>query len=223
MNISKSVFALAVAGALMPLAANATSAGWSETLTFDRASACTGTCAYSASDLPTSTISNSYGDVTGQANLTYSSNVSGNTRSLRYYDASGQDMVVGQSNGVNSITITGDSGGLVSIDGFDFAQHNLMTSATTFVVLNSTGSTLWSTTIAAGTSVNSLSHISLSGLVGSSLTLQWSSTVGAQSALIALDNISISAVPEPTTLALFAAGLGAVGAARRRKAAAAKA
>jgi len=224
MNISKSVFALAVAGALMPFAASATpSSSWSEILTFDRASACTGTCVYSTSDLPTSTISNSYGDLTGQVNVTYSSNVSGSTRSLRYYDAGGQDMVVGQSGGVNSITITGDSGGLVSLTGFDFAQASVMTSATTFVVLDVNGSQLWSTTVAAGTSVNALSHLSLSGLSSSSLTLRWSSTVGAQSALIALDNISISAIPEPTTLALFAAGLGAVGAARRRKAAAAKA
>jgi len=147
MNISKSVFALAVAGALMPFAASATpSSSWSEILTFDRASACTGTCVYSASDLPTSTISNSYGDVTGQVNVTYSSNVSGSTRSLRYYDAGGQDMVVGQSSGVNSITITGDSGGLVSLTGFDFAQAAAMTSATTFVVLNSSGSQLWTTT-----------------------------------------------------------------------------
>jgi len=78
-------------------------------------------------------------------------------------------------------------------------------------------------TVAAGTSVNALSHITLSGLSDTSLTLRWSSVSGNQSDFIALDNISISAVPEPATLALFAAGLGAVGAARRRKAAAAKA
>jgi hypothetical protein len=66
--------------------------------------------------------------------------------SLRYYDAGGLDMLVGRRTGLNSVTVTGDSGGLVSLTGFDFAQAAAMTSATTFVVLNSSGSQLWTTT-----------------------------------------------------------------------------
>jgi len=212
MKLSKSLFALAVV-------AGFTGQASATVLTFDTASACNTTpCSNSPVNTSVSTISNGYGDNSGVADMTYKTTVAGVDYAARYYSTgygSLTDVMFGRKNSTTSVTITGDAGGLVSLNGFDVGQWATMTGTTTFTVLDSTGATLWSQVL--GASGGSTTHYSLSGVVDDMLTLQWTST-GTSGDLIAVDNINISAVPEPGSMALFVAGLGFLGVATRRKA-----
>lgn len=214
MKLSKIWLALSAVAVMSPGVASA-----SQTLTFDAASACnTVPCSNTPANTAVSTISNSYGDSGGVANYTYKTTVGTTDYAARYYSTgygSLTDVVFGRKNSVTSVTITGDGGGFVSLDGFDVGQWSTMAASTTLTVLDSEGSVLWTQVL--GANGGSTTNYSLSGIVDDVLTLQW--TAGASSDLVALDNITVSAVPEPASTALFVAGLGFLGVAARRKAA----
>lgn len=206
------------------LAVTGSAQALTSTLSFDQATACLpGGCANG------SHIDQTYGDVAGVVDVTYTDLVPNSTNtSLKWWDTAYNDLRgvlwSGSSDANGSsyarIEIKSLNGGLVTLNSMDFGSYPQTSRATNIVVSNRNGATLFSYNGFIGNGANSHNTFMPNVSAMGSLRIDWYDSAYNTG----IDNVSFSvtSVPEPETYAMLLAGLGIIGGIAKRRAAKAK-
>lgn len=175
------------------------------TIDFDQAQACGGS---SCDNFVNNTISQSYGDVAGVVDVSYSSSAGG----LNWW-GTGYTPLIGVAYGQSStsIAITPLAGQAVTLNGFDMAAYVTDAGLSTVVTIEDLSGNI----LAVSSTIVTHPTTFAFGVTGTNgIRINWNG--GVSSLNLGIDNIdyslvSVSPVPEPATWAMMILGFAGVG------------